>query len=94
MAGAEPSLIPGLSAVSSQAARALSSSRSVVSDSVNPQTAACQAPLSMGFSRQEWWNGLSFPSPEDLPDPGIEPRSPALQAGSLSLELQGSPLGS
>ena len=37
-----------------------------------------QAPLSMGFSRQEYWNGLPFPSPGDLPDPGIEPRSPAL----------------
>ena len=43
-------------------------------------TIACQAPLSMGFSRQEYWNGLPFPSPRDLPDPGIEPRSPALQA--------------
>ena len=45
-----------------------------------PWTAAHQAPLSMGFSRQEYWSGLPFPSPEDLPDPGIEPRSPALQA--------------
>ena len=41
---------------------------------------AYQAPLSMGFSRQEYWNGLPFSSPGDLPDPGIEPRSPALQA--------------
>ena len=40
------------------------------------------APLSMGFSRQEYCNGLPFPSPGDLPDPGIEPRSPALQADS------------
>ena len=48
-----------------------------------PQTIACQAPLSMGFSRQEYWSGLSFPSPGDLPDPGIEPGSPALQADSL-----------
>jgi len=39
-----------------------------------------QAPPSMGFSRQEYWSGLSFPSPGDLPDPGIEPMSPALQA--------------
>ena len=46
-------------------------------------TAACQAPLSMGFSRQKYWNGLSFPSPGDLPDPGIEPESPRLQAHSL-----------
>ena len=43
-----------------------------------PYTIACQAPLSMRFSRQEYWSGLSFPSPGDLPDPGIEPRSPAL----------------
>ena len=43
----------------------------------------------MGFSRQEYWSGLPFPSPEDLPDPGIEPRSPALQADSLPSELQG-----
>jgi len=46
----------------------------------------------MGFSRQEYWSGLSFPSPEDLPDPGIEPGSPELQADSLPFELQGSPL--
>ena len=43
-----------------------------------PWTAAYQAPLSMGFSRQEYWSGLPFPSPVDLPDPGIEPRSPTL----------------
>ena len=41
-------------------------------------TAAYQTPPSMGFSRQEYWSGLPFPSPRDLPDPGIEPRSPAL----------------
>ena len=46
-------------------------------------TVASQAPLSMGFSKQEHWSGLPFPSPGDLPDPGIEPRSPALQADSL-----------
>ena len=45
-----------------------------------PWTVACQAPLSMGFSRQEYWSGLPFPSPEDLPNPGIEPESPTLQA--------------
>ena len=45
-----------------------------------PWTAAYQAPPSMGFSRQEHWSGLPFPSPGDLPDPGTEPRSPALQA--------------
>ena len=43
----------------------------------------------MGFSKQEYWSGLPFPSPEDLPDPGIKPRSPALQADSLPSELQG-----
>ena len=50
-------------------------------------TVTCQAPLSMGFSRQEYWSGLPFPSPEDLPDLGIEPGSPALQADSLPTEL-------
>ena len=48
---------------------------------------ACYAPLSMGFSRQEYWSGLPFPSPGDLPDPGIQPGSPALQADSLPIEL-------
>ena len=56
-----------------------------------PCTIACQAPLSMGFSRQEYWSGLPFPSPGDLPDPGIEPRSPTLQANSLLTELWGKP---
>jgi len=51
-------------------------------------TVACQAPLSMGFSRQEYWSGLPFPSPRDLPHPGIKPRSPALQASYLPTELQ------
>ena len=46
---------------------------------------ARQTPLSMGFSRQECWSGLLFPSPGDLPDPGIKPRSPALRAESLQL---------
>ena len=49
---------------------------------------ACQAPLSMGFSRQEYWNGLPFPSPGDLPIPEIEHSSPALQADSLPTELR------
>ena len=57
-----------------------------------PWTSACQAPLSMGFSRQEYWNGLPFPPPGDLPDPGIEPGSPALQADSLPAEVPGKPL--
>ena len=51
-----------------------------------PWTVACQAPLSMGFSRQEYWNGLPVPSPGDLPNPGIKPSSPALQAVALSSE--------
>ena len=55
---------------------------SVGSDSLQ----AHQAPLSMGFSRQEYWNGLQFPSPRDLSDPGIEPRSPVLYADSLPSE--------
>ena len=53
-----------------------------------PWTVACQAPLSMGFSRQEYWSEWPFPSPGDLPNPGIKPRSPALQADSLPTELQ------
>ena len=56
---------------------------------MTPWTAAHQAPLSMRFSRQEYWSGLPFPSPGDLPNPGIEPGSPALQADSLLTELQG-----
>ena len=55
-----------------------------------PWTVACQAPLSMEFSRQENGSGLPFPSPVDLPNPGIEPGSLALQAESLPTELQGS----
>ena len=53
----------------------------------NPWIVACQDPLSMGFSRQEYWSGLPFPAPGDLPEPGIEPASPALQADSLLTEL-------
>ena len=59
---------------------------------VTPWNVACQAPLSMGFSRQKYWSGLLFPSPGDLPDPGIEPRSPALKTDSLATEQQGKPL--
>ena len=54
---------------------------------------AHQAPLSMGFSRQEYWSGLPFPSPGDLSNPGIEPWSPALQADALSSEPPGKPQG-
>ena len=54
-------------------------------------TVAYQDPPSMEFSRQEYWSGLPFPSPGDLPDPGIEPQSPALQADTLSSEPLGKP---
>ena len=50
-----------------------------------PWTVAYQASLSMGFSRQKYWSGLPFPSPGDLPNPGIEPRSPALEADAFNL---------
>ena len=56
-----------------------------------PWTVAHRAPLSTGFSRQEHWSGLPFPSPGDLPDPGIKPGSPALQGDSLPTEGKGSP---
>ena len=59
-----------------------------------PWTVAHQVPLSMGFSRQEYWSGLPFPSPEDLPEPGFEPRSPALQADALPSEPPGKPVAS
>ena len=58
----------------------------------DPMDCAYEAPLSMEFSRQEYWSGLPFPSPGDLLNPGIEHRSPALQADSLLTELQGKPL--
>ena len=54
-----------------------------------PWTVAYQAPPSMGFSRQEYWSGLPFPSPGDLPDPGIEPWSPTFQADALTSEPPG-----
>ena len=55
---------------------------------VTPWSIACQAPLSMGFPRQAYWSELPFPSPGDLPDTGIEPRSPGLQVDSLLIERQ------
>ena len=58
-------------------------------DSEIPWTVVYQAPPSMDFSRQEYWSELPFPSPGDLPNPGIKPRSPALQADAL----QSGPLG-
>ena len=57
----------------------------------DPWTAAYQASQSMGFSRQEYWSGVPFPSPGDLPDLGIEPRSPALQADALPSASPGKP---
>ena len=59
----------------------------VMSDSfVTPWTVAHQTPLSMGFPRQEYWSGLPFPSPGDLPNPGIEPASPAMAGGFFTAE--------
>ena len=58
-----------------------------------PWTVAYQAPPSMGFSRQEYWSGLPFPSPGDLPDPGIKPGSPSFQADALTSEPPGKPQG-
>ena len=66
-------------------------SHSVVSDSAIPWSVALQAPLSMEFSRQGYWGGLPFPSPGDLPNPGVESGSPALQADSLPSEPPGKP---
>ena len=56
---------------------------------MSPRTVAGKTPLSIGFSRREYWSGLPFPSPGDLPGPGIKPRSPALEADSLPTELPG-----
>ena len=59
---------------------------------MTPWTVACQTPLSMGFPRQEYWSGYLFPSPGDLPYPGIKPVFPELQADSLPSEPPGKPL--
>ena len=64
---------------------------SVRSNSATPWTVGGQAPLSMGFSRQEYWTGLPFPSPENLPDLRIKPTSPALADGFFTLSHLGSP---
>ena len=69
----------------------LSCSLSRVRLFVTPWTVAYQAPPSMGFSSQEYWSGLPFPSPGDLLNPGIEPRSPTLQADALPSEPPGKP---
>ena len=57
----------------------------------SPMDCGPQTPLSMGFSRQDHWSGEPFPSPGGIPNPGIKPRSPALQAGSLPAEPPGKP---
>ena len=58
---------------------------------MTPRTVALQAPLSMEFPRQEYWSGLTFPSPVDLPDPGIKPASPELSGGFFTTEPAGKP---
>ena len=63
----------------------------VMSNSVTPWTVARQAPLSMEFSREEYCRGLPFPSPGDLPDPGIKPASPALAGGFFTAQPPGKP---
>ena len=67
----------------------MSESHSAVFDSATPWTVAYQAPLSMAFPRQEYWSGWPSPSPGNLPDPGIEPGSPALQTDSSPSEPPG-----
>ena len=66
---------------------------SIMSDSATSWTIAHQSPLSLGFPRQEYWSGLPFLSPGDVPDPGIEPTSPAWQADSFPVEPHGKPHG-
>ena len=68
-----------------------SASLSVMSNSMIPRTVAHQAPLCMNFSRQEYRGGLPFSSPGDLPNPGMEPGSPALEADALTSEPPGKP---
>ena len=81
---------PTFTALRVPAVRAQSLSR--VRLFVTPWAEAHQAPVSMGFSRQEYWNGLPCTPPGDLPDPGIEPTSSVLQADSLPLSHQESPI--
>ena len=69
-------------------------SHPVVSDFFNPVNCSPPGSSSMGFPRQEYWNGLPFPAPGDLPHPGIEPMSPVLAGGIFNTELLGKPLGS
>ena len=64
---------------------------SVLSDSLRHDRVARKAPLPMGLSRQEYWSGLPFPPPEDLPDPGTEPASPALSGSFFTTKPPGKP---
>ena len=66
--------------------------KAVAFEQIDSVSNSVQAPLSMGFSRQEYWSGMPFPSPGDLLNPGIEPGSPALQADSLPSEPPEKPL--
>ena len=84
-------LWPGCSVGKTPLAFALLQLLSRVRLFATPWTITYQAPVSMGFSRQECWSGFPFPSPGDLPDPGIEPGSPTLQADALSSEPPGNP---
>ena len=87
-----PSTLPTLPAPKEMhvfAPRKKSECESCIQLSATPRTVACQAPLSMAFSRQEHWSGLPFPPPGNLPNPGIEPMSLALQADSLPSEPPG-----
>ena len=91
-----PSVFPSIRVFSNESALRIrwtevKWSCSVVSDSATPWTVAYQAPLFLGLPRQEYWSGLPFPSPGDLPNPGIKPRSPILQADALPSEPPGKP---
>ena len=81
--GCVPSLLFGLRSNYGMVKERKVKSFSPVQLFMTPWTVAYQAPLSMEFSRQEYWSGLPFPSPDDLPDPGIEPRYHTLQANAL-----------
>ena len=83
------SIAPGILYTANMKRKNKMKSTSHVQLFVTPWTVACQAPLSMWFSRQEYWSGLPFPSPGDLSNPRIKPRSPALQAYSLPSEPPG-----
>ena len=82
----DPGIKPGSLALQADSLPAASESHSVMSNIATPWTIQC-----VEFSRLEYWSGQPFPSPGDLPNPGIEPRSPALWADSLPVELQGKP---